>query len=87
MKKRTINLKGVSKQTWTRTLVLLLALVSNLCVILGKSSKAIDVEQWQEMASYLLTVISAIWSWWKNNSFTIEAQKADDILNGVDKGE
>ena len=81
---KKFNFKGVSVQTWARTLVLILALVSQLCVILGKRTKAIDVEQWQEYVTYALTVIGSIWAWWKNNSFTDKAQNADKLLNGGD---
>ena len=81
---KKINLKGVTAQTWARTLVLVLALISQLAVILGKRSEAIDVDQWQEYATYILTVIGSVWSWWKNNSFTKNAQTADNILNGGD---
>jgi len=81
---KKINLKGVTAQTWTRTLVLVLALISQLCVILGKRSEAIDVDQWQEYVTYALTVIGSIWAWWKNNSFTKDAQTADKVLNGGD---
>ena len=78
---KKINLKGVTAQTWARTIVLLLALISQLAVILGKRSEAIDVDQWQEYATYILTVIGSVWSWWKNNSFTKNAQVADDVKN------
>lgn len=84
---KKINLKGVTVQTWARTIVLLLALVSQLCVILGKRTEAIDVDQWQEYISYALTVIGSIWAWWKNNSFTQKAQEADNILNGGSENE
>ena len=79
---KKINLKGVTVQTWARTIVLLLALVSQLCVILGKRTEAIDVDQWQEYVTYALTVGASIVAWWKNNSFTQKAQDADNILNG-----
>ena len=79
---KKFNFKGVSVQTWARTLVLILALVSQLFVILGKRTEAIDIEQWQEYVTYALTVIGSIWAWWKNNSFTSKAQEADNILNG-----
>ena len=79
---KKINLKGVTVQTWARTIVLLLALVSQLCVILGKRTEAIDLDQWQEYVTYALTVIGSIWAWWKNNSFTRKAHEADNILNG-----
>ena len=81
---KKINLKGVTVQTWARTIVLLLALVSQLCVILGKRTEAIDIEQWQEYVTYALTVGASIVAWWKNNSFTKKAQDADNVLNGGD---
>ncbi|CDA89332.1 sPP1 family holin [Ruminococcus sp. CAG:563] len=81
---KKINFKGVTAQTWARTLVLVLALISQLAVILGKRSEAIDVDQWQEYATYILTVIGSVWSWWQNNSFTNKAQEADKVLNGGD---
>ncbi len=79
---KKINIKGVSVQTWARTAVLLLALISQLCVILGKRSEAIDVDQWQEYVTYAFTVGASLVAWWKNNSFTGNAQKADKILRG-----
>ena len=79
---KKFNFKGVSVQTWARTLVLILALVSQLFVILGKRTEAIDIEQWQEYVTYALTVGASIVAWWKNNSFTRKAQEADNILNG-----
>lgn len=81
---KRINIKGVSVQTWARTIVLLLALISQLCVLLGKKSNAINVDQWQEYVTYILTVIGSVWSWWKNNSFSEKAQKADKMLKGDD---
>lgn len=81
---KRINIKGVSVQTWARTIVLLLALISQLCVLLGKKSNAIDVDQRQEYVTYILTVIGSVWSWWKNNSFSEKAQKADKMLKGDD---
>ena len=84
---KKINLKGVTAQTWARTLVLVLALISQLAVILGKRSEAIDIDRWQEYVTYILTVGASIVAWWKNNSFTKNAQTADNILNrGDDNG-
>lgn len=81
---KKFNFKGVTAQTWARTLVLLLALISQLAVILGKRSEAIDIDQWQEYVTYIFTVGASIVAWWKNNSFTKDAQTADKVLNGGD---
>lgn len=84
---KKINLKGVTIQTWARTIVLLLALVSQLFVILGKRTEAIDIDRWQEYVTYALTVGASIVAWWKNNSFTSKAQDADNILKGSNDNE
>lgn len=84
---KKINLKGVTAQTWARTLVLVLALISQLAVILGKRTEAIDIDRWQEYVTYIFTVGASLVAWWKNNSFTKNAQTADNILNrGDDNG-
>lgn len=75
------NLKGVSVQTWTRTVVLLIALVSQLLVIIGKKSHAVDIDKATEIVSYIFTAISSLWAWWKNNSFTANAQIADAYIS------
>lgn len=81
---KKINLKGVTAQTWARTLVLVLALISQLCVILGKRSEAIDIDRWQEYVTYAFTVGASIVAWWQNNSFTHKAQEADKLIDGGD---
>lgn len=78
---KKFNFKGVTAQTWARTLVLLLALISQLAVILGKRNEAIDIDQWQEYVTYAFTVGASLVAWWKNNSFTKNAQVADDVKN------
>lgn len=77
---KNINLKGVSKQTWVRTVVLVLALVNQALVMFGVTDNEVELETWTRYATYAFTVISAIWSWWKNNSFTKKAQEADAVL-------
>ncbi len=78
---KKFNLKGVSVQTWVRTAVLLIALVNQALVLFGISDKEVKLEEWTQYASYILTVITAIWAWWKNNSFTEKAQEADQLIN------
>ena len=78
---KKLNLKGISMQTWVRTAVLVLALINQALVMFGITKNEIELEQWTEYASYIFTAITAIWSWWKNNSFTDKAQEADSIIN------
>ena len=84
---KNINFKGVTSQTWVRTIVLVIALIGQLLVILGKRTEAIDIDRWTEYVTYAVTVISSVWAWWKNNSFTQQAQDADNILKGSNENE
>lgn len=77
-----ISLKGVDKSTWIRTAVLIVALVNQALVIFGVSDKTVDVDSVTYYASYVFTALSSLWAWWKNNSFTKKAQKADETLVG-----
>ena len=79
---KKFNLKGVTVQTWARTIVLLIALVSQILVVFGKSDTAADVDTLQEKATMILTLVASVWAWWKNNSFTDKAQEADKLMNG-----
>ena len=57
---KKFNFKGVTAQTWARTIVIVLALISQLAVILGKRSEAIDIDRWQEYVTYIFTVGASI---------------------------
>lgn len=78
---KKINLKGVTLQTWVRTLILIVALVNQALVLLGISKNEIELDSWANYGTYLLTVVTSVWSWWKNNSFTSNAQEADKEYN------
>jgi SPP1 family holin len=52
----------------------------------GMSPLPFEEDEITEMLSYLFTAIAAIWSWWKNNSFTKNAIEADEVLAQLKKG-
>ena len=71
------NLRGVTVDTWTRLAALLLALCNQVLAILGKEAIPLYEADLTQFVSLLLTCITALVGWWKNNSFTLEAQSAD----------
>jgi SPP1 family holin len=76
-----MNLKGVSKDTWVRIIVLALILVNQVSVtVFGNQLLPFSDEQLYEGISTGLTIAVAIWTTWKNNSFTTEAQRADQLI-------
>jgi SPP1 family holin len=69
-----------SKSTIVRTIVLVVMLINQLLAAFGKSPLPFSDEQVDTFVSTVLTVVSSIWAWWKNNSFTKDALKADEVL-------
>ena len=78
--KSGLNLKGVTVGTWTRLVSLLLVTANLIASILGYKLIPFEDEQIQEFVSALLVTIVSLYSAWKNNSITAEAQEADQIL-------
>lgn len=71
--------------TWGRTALLVLALINQCLVILGKSPLPIEDEQINGLVSTIGTVITSVLAWWKNNSFTQVALEADKKKSGLQK--
>ena len=72
--------------TIARTIVLVLALLNQLLAIFGKEQLPIAEEKVYQLVSILLTIGAAVWSWWKNNSVTKNAVKADEYLKELKNG-
>lgn len=71
----------IKAATIARSVVLGLALVNQILSASGKSPLPIDsasVEQWVTAG---ITTAAALWAWWKNNSFSQNALKADAYLD------
>ena len=70
----------ISAATLARTAVLALALTNQVLSVCGKPMLPIENEPVEQLVTTGLTVTAALVNWWKNNSFTLEAIKADDYL-------
>ena len=73
-------MKKISAGTIARTICLTLALINQILTATGHSIIPIDDEVIQALVSTAATVIMAVISWWKNNSFTQAAIEADIVL-------
>lgn len=76
------NLRGVSKGTWIRVALFVLATANGALELVGKSPLPISNETLSEFVSYLFLAITSVIGFWKNNSFTNTAQKADRYMGG-----
>ena len=70
----------VTPGTIARTLILALALINQILTASGHSIIAVSDDDINTLITTGFTVISALLAWWKNNSFTRPALKADVVL-------
>lgn len=73
--------------TIIRTVCLVLALVNQILTATGHSIIPIDDETVTQLISTAATVITAVISWWKNNSITREARAADEYMHALKNGD
>ena len=70
----------VTPGTIARTLILALALINQILTASGHSIIAVSDDDINTLITTGFTVVSALLAWWKNNSFTKPALKADVVL-------
>ncbi len=73
----------VTSGTIARTVILVLALINQVLVMFGKSPLNIADGDIATVVSLLFTIASTAVAWWKNNSFSQNAIKADEYLENL----
>ena len=74
------NKMNITSGTIARTIILVLALVNQILTAMGHSVINISDESINTLISTGFTIVTAIVAWWKNNSFTQSALKADEVM-------
>ena len=74
------NKMNITSGTIARTIILVLALLNQLLTATGHSVINISDESVNTLISTGFTIVTAIIAWWKNNSFTQSALKADEVM-------
>ncbi len=75
----------ITPGTIARTIILALALINQALVMFGKSPLSITDDDIDAVVSLIFTITSTVIVWWKNNSFTQNAIKADLYKDGLKK--
>lgn len=70
----------VEKGTIVRTVALIFALVNQILTVSGHNALPFSEGEIGQAMSMALTAAASLWAWWKNNSFTQAAIKADGQL-------
>ena len=74
------NKMNITSGTIARTIILVLALLNQILTAMGHSVINISDESINTLISTGFTIVTAIVAWWKNNSFTQSALKADEVM-------
>ena len=83
MKATTYNAPTISAGTIARTACLLLALTNQVLSALGKPVLPIESATVEQLVTAGITTVAALISWWKNNSFTSDAIRADGFMKNL----
>ena len=81
-----MNNYKISVSTVARTACLLLALTNQVLSACGKPVLPIESETVEQLVTAGITTMAALVAWWKNNSFTTNAIKADQYMKDLNKG-
>ena len=81
-----MNKTKISAATVARTACLLLALTNQVLSACGKPVLPIESETVEQLVSAGITTLAALVAWWKNNSFTTNAIKADQYMKKLNRG-
>lgn len=76
----------IKAETIIRTITLALALVNQILTSTGHSVIPVSDDQIAEGISLAFTVGASLWAWWKNNSFSQAAIRADLTLDALRAG-
>ena len=82
-----INLKGVTAETVTGILILLLALVNATLQMFGINTLPIENDEVTNIVSTVFLIVTALWNTWKNRNITTASQIAQNITDSIKNGE
>ena len=74
-----MTMKNINADTIARTIVLALALINQVLAIEGKGTISFANSDIYQLVSLIWTIGASVTAWWKNNSFTAAARKADEL--------
>lgn len=70
----------IKKETFIRTIIAAVTMINYILTASGKNPLPWSETELYEILSASIAVAAEIWVWWKNNSFTKPALKADEYL-------
>ena len=84
---KNINLKGITAETVTGVLILLVALINAVLQMFGINTLPIENEEVTNIVSTVFLIVTALWNTWKNRNVTTISQEVQQIADAVRNGE
>lgn len=74
----------MDRMSLIRTVILAIALINQILVISGKSPLPLDDANVELTISTIFTIITSLWTWWKNNYISRVGQEQKEVLQDHD---
>lgn len=84
---KKINLKGVTIESVTGVLVLLVALINSVLQIFGINTLPIKNGEVSEIVSTVFLIVTTLYNVYKNRNISTASQKAQEVTNALKSGE
>ena len=84
---KNINLKGITAETVTGVLILLVALINAVLQMFGINTLPIENGEISEIVSTVFLIITVLWNTWKNRNISTASQAAQQITDAIKNGE
>lgn len=75
------NISNVKAGTWVRLILMVGSLINLTLGAFGVAGISFDENELYTIVTVVLTIVTGLVSYWKNNSFTSAAQAADEFLH------
>ena len=84
---KNINLKGITAETVTGILILLVALINAVLQLLGINTLPIENEEVTNIVSTVFLIATVLWNTYKNRNISTASQTAQQITDAIKSGE
>ena len=78
-----INFWQAETEVKIRTIALVIALINLVLFLCGKNQITVEAETVWKVITMVVTTVTSMYAWWKNNSITPEAKAADIIMKAA----
>lgn len=70
----------IQKDTIIRTVIAFVVIINTVLTLFDKNPLPYSTDEIEVAVAAVLDVVTTIWVWWKNNSFTVAARIGDETM-------